>query len=385
MEYQNRRQIRLVNEGPVRLDDIPSVPVTVNVQNRGSVALRVTALESDRLLDSEKFSNLGNLNQLQGFATKDLQNPIGVSEPTALIPGFVDSVNAETFNLNAGDTIVASIDGGSNDTATFDAAVPTPLVGSNTETFDFSTSDRVLTIDVNGEQEVLTLVPADFSSPNAGTAVEAAAALNDRATLAITFDVSGTSVRINHDKAGSGQSFQVIESGADQVEDVLGFALTANTGTGDVADIEAVTGAEIKTVVEADISNSEVTVLPSGAVRLASTTLGAASSIKISADSTGIGEDKVDLEVGILFEGSDDSASEFLPLAGPVIVQPNGSQILTIISSAAFLQFEWDDGSGNAVVADATLLLNWIGTGGYDRSQPVSLSDDPNVSQIPVY
>lgn len=210
-------------------------------------------------------------------ATLDLQ-----TANNAASPGSVTSGNTGPWNLEPGDTIVASVNGGGNATATFNATAAV-RESTNSETFNI-TNNTTITVKIDrGSVQTLTLVNANFATPSAATAEEVAAALNSQLTGAQVYASStGAKVSIRSDHRGTGSYVEVTGGSANGV---IGFATAEVQGTGNVADIEAVTFAEAKTILEAAIANTLATNV-GGALKLASTTVGGGSSILIVASST---------------------------------------------------------------------------------------------------
>lgn len=187
--------------------------------------------------------------------------------------------NAGPYDLAAGQTLVISIDGASADTATFDAAAA--VLDGGTETFDLDDA-QTLIISVNGgAAQTATFNTGDFVDIDAATAAEVAAVINTDIT-GVTADDNSGDIRITCDTLGTGSSLEVTGGTA---ATILGLNGASDTGTGDVVDIDAVTVAEIKTVVEADVSGSRVE-SSNGAAVIASATIGPTSSVHVEAGST---------------------------------------------------------------------------------------------------
>ncbi len=211
------------------------------------------------------------------LATLTLQT--AVTGPTA---GSVLGTNTAPFVFTAAGTLVIDPDGVGDETATFDAAAATQT-GSNTETFALS-DGQTLTFGVNGGSvQTATFNTAEFVAIGAATALEVAAVINAE-TTGVQVDTSAGAVRITTDRLGTAAS---IDTFGGTAAAALGFS-GSEAGSGDVADISAVTVAEIKTVVEADVvGGSGVTVNDvSGAVQIVSNTTGVSSSITVNATST---------------------------------------------------------------------------------------------------
>lgn len=210
-------------------------------------------------------------------ATLTLQT--AATGPTA---GFVLGTLTAPFVFTAGGTLVIDPDGVGDETATFDAAAASQT-GSNVETFVLS-DGLTLTFGINGGGvQTVIFNTGEFVAIGAATALEVAAVINAEAT-GMFADTSAGAVRITTDRQGTGAT---IDTFGGTAAALLGFA-GSEVGTGDVADISAVTVAEIKTVVEADVvGGSGVTVSDvSGAVQITSNTTGVGSSIAVDATST---------------------------------------------------------------------------------------------------
>lgn len=209
-------------------------------------------------------------------ASVTLQTP-----STAAFAGSLTASNSAPFDLEPGDTLIFDVDGGGNDTATFDAAAATITAGS-TGTYALS-NGQTLTVEIDGGAvQTVSFLTAEFASIGAATATEVAAVINAKLSGAFA-DVNSNAVRITSDLRGTDSSVEVTGGTANSA---LGFSTTIVNGTGDVANIDAVTYTEIKTVVEADVSGLTVTDAGSGTPVFSSNTTGASSTIQCVASST---------------------------------------------------------------------------------------------------
>lgn len=202
-----------------------------------------------------------------------------LSAATGPTAGSVTGTNTAPFVFTAAGTIIVNVDAGGNLTATFDATAATQT-SSNVETYVL-VDGQTLTFGVNGGGvQTVTFNTAEFVAIGAATAAEVAAVINAEAT-GIAATAPGTAVIITTDRIGSSASLDTFGGTAAAT---LGFSGSA-AGTGDVADISAVTVAEIKTVMEADIAGLTVNDVAS-AVQIVSNTTGPSSSILVDASST---------------------------------------------------------------------------------------------------
>lgn len=161
------------------------------------------------------------------------------------------------LNLEPGDAIVLQVNGGGDDTATFDAAA----AYDQTAAGNFDLEDGwTLTFRIDGasaELQTFTIAAANVVDIDAVTPAELAREFNLQARGCFA-SVVGSDVRITSDTRGTA-SRVIIVGGT--------MAATLNfdgetVGTGDVANIEAVTLAELEAVIEADIAG--VAVVASG-------------------------------------------------------------------------------------------------------------------------
>lgn len=215
--------------------------------------------------------------------------------------GSVVSDESAPFAIEDGDTLIASIDGGENATATF-VAKPAAVENDAGATYDFS-GDAELDVEINGAEQTVTMTSGYFVDQSAATAAEAAAAINAQLRGGRAYLSSGgTRITIESDKRGTDASVQV--TGGDANTE-LEFPTAAVAGTGNVDDADSVTGAEIKTIVEAAIDGSVVS--GSTYVTFATETPGADGSIQFAETSTALA--KIGLDT-VKHSGADSDPGE---------------------------------------------------------------------------
>lgn len=181
------------------------------------------------------------------------------------VPGgeAIKSSSDGPFNLAPGYTLVINTNAAGNETATFDAAAATI---TDTTTYDVTDQDgKTMTVTLTGGEWDGEVQTVTFSGATT-TAAAVASQMNDQLD-GCSVAVVGGQVKITHDGAGTGMD---IATGAG-TGDLTWGASTA--GTGDVADINAVTATEVKTVVEADTTDLTVTVTGAAAVFTATTSI----------------------------------------------------------------------------------------------------------------
>jgi phage tail sheath protein FI len=224
---------------------------------------------------------------------------------TAASAATVLGTNAAPFDLEPSDTLVITVDAGSPTTATFSATAAARESGA--ETFAL-VNNQTLTVQVDGgSTQTITFVTGNFVSIGAATAAEVAAVVNAQIVGAhATVTSGGTKVTITSDKRGTGSHINVTGGSANGA---LGFTTGIINGTGNVANIDAVTFSEVKTVVEAAVSGLTVTDGGGGTVRISSNTTGTSSHILVGASSSA--DDELGLD-NATHTGSDGSAQPTL-------------------------------------------------------------------------
>lgn len=202
---------------------------------------------------------------------------------TAALSGYVESANAQPFDLEPNDTLICKIDGGGDKTATF-LATAAARESTNSETFAI-TNGQTITVKIDrGAVQTIAFLTAEFVDITAATAEEVANVINAKIKGAHASATSvGAKVTITSDKRGTGSHVEVTGGTANTA---IAFATAEVNGTGNVADIDAVTAAEVKAALDAvPVTGSTVTT-PGGKVRVTSNTTGASSSVQVAAAST---------------------------------------------------------------------------------------------------
>lgn len=260
------------------------------------------------LYQSRIVHKVADVNQ-SAAATLMLQTPV-----TAPTYGTVTGTETEPFDLTAGDTLDFSVDAGATDTATIDAAAAS-IECANSETYDLA-DGLTLTVKIDGEAVAQTIEfnTAEFADIANATAEEVAAVINAEIVGAsATASSGGTKVTITSDTQGTDSGVEVTGGTANSGgSNRLAFSTSPVSGTGDVADINAVTVAELKTVIEADVTGVTVTAV-SGKVSIATDTIGASGSIQVEATSTA--DDELGLD-NATHSGSSGAAQDTLKVDG---------------------------------------------------------------------
>jgi hypothetical protein len=209
--------------------------------------------------------------------TKTLKT--AVVAPTA---GYSQGSVVGPWDLTPADTLVVTVDGGAPATATFNATAAARQNGVD-EPFALADS-QTLTLKIDeGALQTVTFLTGEFVDIANATAEEVAAVINAKMTGGqATVTGGGKRVTITSDKQGTGSGVNVTGGTANAA---LQFTTGLVSGTGNVADINAVSNAEAKAIVELAVAGCTVTSV-GGCARISSNTTGPASSILVGAAST---------------------------------------------------------------------------------------------------
>lgn len=190
--------------------------------------------------------------------------------------GSVTSTGTQNFNLRqeALLTLDISTNGGGPTTATLTAAAATV---TDTTTYPVTGGTGVLVLKVNqGANQSITFLGTET------TADQIAATINSQ-IVGAKASVSGGQVVLTTDRLGSGAYIQVVTNPA--ANPLLTFPTTEQQGSGNVADLAAVTGAEIEAIVEAAVADVAVTVNANNTLTFATDTAGSTKWIRVEATS----------------------------------------------------------------------------------------------------
>lgn len=224
---------------------------------------------------------------------------------TGATAAAVTSTNAEPFNLEPGQAIDVDLGAGPV-TATFDAAAAS-ITDTATYPIAALTGGETMGVTVDGveggSEQAVVAVGGETS------AADIAALLNAQ-LVGCSAAVSGGQVQLTTDQQGTGAGIQVTTAGT--LNAILGFPTSKASGTGDVADIDAVTGAEAKALIEADVAGTTVTVNGTGTITLATTATGSGTEIQVEVSTTALafGFDN------LLHQGTDDAPEDTLLVEG---------------------------------------------------------------------
>lgn len=197
--------------------------------------------------------------------------------------GYVDGTIAGPYAMTSGDTLGVKVDGAGTLTATFTATAPTRTSG-NAAPFGLANNDTLTLVINGGSTQTVTFTTSQFANIAAATAAEVAASINGQITGG-SASVSGSNVVITTDRKGTGATLN-ITGGTGNAVGKLNFTTGSVAGTGNVANIGAVTTTEIKTVVEAAVAGVTVSTNGASSVRITRNTTGSAASVQVDVAST---------------------------------------------------------------------------------------------------
>ena len=183
--------------------------------------------------------------------------------------------------LEPGQTLVASVNGAGDQTLTFTA---TPAQVQNAAgTYAAVTAGHQLVAVVNGVRRTATF---DGTEASAVAFYEAIAAQ----LIGCRIEIGGVTLRIRTDLMGTGASITIDPSTSPDVLASLGFTSGQTaTGTGNVANIDAVTGTEFQTLATAAFPTATAGIDLAGHPYLESNTTGTASTVQVKVASTAVG------------------------------------------------------------------------------------------------
>lgn len=202
----------------------------------------------------------------------------------AAFGGSITSSNAAPYNLEPGDTLVVDTDAISPATATFNATAASRDSADGGDAWPKAlTNGMILSVSVDaGTAQDVTFLTAEFASIGAATAAEVAAVIAAK-LVGASVSVVGGQVRITSDRRGTSSGINVTGGTANAV---LSFTTGNVAGTGNVANIDAVTVAEVKTIVEAAVAGVVVTDV-GGRTKIARTgATGAGATVQVDPSST---------------------------------------------------------------------------------------------------
>jgi len=199
-----------------------------------------------------------------------------LTTPGTPTPAVAISAAAAPFALADGDRLVLSVSGGPDDEVTLNGSAAKVAAGGPGP---FGLSDgQTLTLRFDGGLiQTVTFDAGDFADIGAATAIELAAAINaqiaggkatvELGVLTLASDTEGTASRV--------------EVTGGTANAVLGFPAGAATGLGNVADIGAVTVAELEALVEPAIPAVTVEAGAGGVLELRTVATGAAVTLQV--------------------------------------------------------------------------------------------------------
>lgn len=202
--------------------------------------------------------------------------------------------------LTAGDTFTGKVDGG--------AAVPVTITATSAQltgvggTFLAGAAGDSIGITVSNVLGGATQT-VDLSAVTAGVA-NYEAALN-AGLVGVSCVVNGGQLRLVSDQKGTGAVVTIVSTGGAAAAKTGFTTTTSASGTGSVANIAAVTAAEIATIFNANFTGSTTTANANGSVTWTSNTTGASSSVQFTA---GTGVSKISGFDNVVHSGSTSGA-----------------------------------------------------------------------------
>jgi phage tail sheath protein FI len=201
----------------------------------------------------------------------DIESDLGDASPAQVIGTALPTYDLEpgwtlNIDLNNGGVLIATFTATAGARTGVAGTFPTLFAGGETLT---------LAIDGGATQTIIFTAAASL-------AADVVAEINAQ-IVGAQAEVSGGEVRIRSDRRGTGSSVNII-GGTGRA--TIGLAIGSTSGAGNVSNIDAVTFAEVDTVVTAAITGLVVTQSSGGFIVLTSPTTGPASEIDIKVASS---------------------------------------------------------------------------------------------------
>ena len=222
---------------------------------RGPVGV---AVEMDGLTFARKVFGEPNISYNSFFCLRGLFNNAGsggakvfgsrvvAAQAAAAQPAKILSTTDETYALAPGDDITIDLDNVGPLVATFDAAAA--QADGAAATFPWNAAGtEVLNFTIDNGAAIAVTFTVDAST----TLEETLSQINAQGSGFKAIDNAGQ-IRIESDSEGTDSEVDILAGTANIP---LGLTVATNVGTGDVANIAAVTAAEVETLLEADITN----------------------------------------------------------------------------------------------------------------------------------
>jgi hypothetical protein len=205
-----------------------------------------------------------------------------LTSPGGPTPAIVTGTVPAPIVLEDGAKLVVAVGGGADQEATIHAT-PASVAAGGPGPFALADGQTLnLRVDGGAAQRV-TFTAADFTSVTAATSAELAAALNAGLVGAKAVVDAGV-VHIVSDTAGTSSRLEVLGGTANAA---LGFPTAPTLGTGNVSSVRAVTGDELKTLIEGAIPDLRVATTPAGLLELRTAATGPAAQLQVRAATAG--------------------------------------------------------------------------------------------------
>jgi hypothetical protein len=228
---------------------------------------------------------------------------------TAASPAIVAGTGVQTFNLSDGDTFQIDVNGGG--VAPAGAIASTPGQITDTVTYPIAalvaqTMGITIAGANGGDEQTITAAGGET------TALDVADLISGQIEGAQVAVVGGQ-VQVTTDVNGTLASIQVTTPGT--LNAILGFPTAASTGTGNVADDDVITGAEIEAIVEAAVATINVVVMGGGTLDFRTVATGATATIKVDATTSAAILSEIGLDTS-LHTGADATPENTLQVQG---------------------------------------------------------------------
>lgn len=261
------------------------------------------------------------------------------------------SGNAEPFlGLSPGAQLLVRVDGGPVEAATLDAA-PAVLTSPNTEPFA-PVNLEFLDLKINGG------VTQTFVFDGSETTAALTADMINLTASGFTATAVGGAVTFTTDRAGTTAEIEIEATTSANILAEYGWVAGSTFGTGDVADIDSVTAAEIVAVILTDISDVSASDV-GGSVVITADSLGFGSALQVTGGS--INDATVFPTTQVMGTGPfvDASAASAAEVAAAINADISG--LVASVNAGAVLLTSTQLGSGSSVTVTAGAVATELG------------------------
>lgn len=202
---------------------------------------------------------------------------VAVAGSTAATAAVVTGTEAAPWNFGGPGSLSVAVNGGGPTAVAFTATAAT--LTSSGATYAGVSSGMHLDLSVNGVAVTTTFAGTEITQGDFRTAILAAAVA---ASASLSIATASTELTYTSGVRGSSSSVNVLSTTSAAVLTALGLTVGTHTGTGNVANIAAVAGAEFTSIVSGALTGAVGSVSSTHA-RISTTATGTSATLQVSA------------------------------------------------------------------------------------------------------